>query len=67
MNAETEPPADDDMVPIDVPIPDAVEQATPVTDEAADPVATFEHDAEVPEADALDQAREVPLDDDWDR
>jgi hypothetical protein len=44
---------------------DVQEQHEPVTDEYPD--APLPHDAEVPEADALDQSIEVPLDEDDDR
>ena len=58
--------------PPDAPQPDALDQSTPVadeedgTDEATESPAST-RDSEVPEADALDQEREVPLEDDWDR
>jgi hypothetical protein len=49
------------MSDVEVPEPDAVEQAIPVTDTAAlvDPT----RDPEAPEADALEQAMEAPVDD----
>jgi hypothetical protein len=56
--------------PPDAPEPDALEQATPAVDDIDDdaeetpPLCTG---PEVSEADALDQRREVPLDDEWDR
>jgi hypothetical protein len=50
-------------MPIDVPEPDALDQATPVIDEDDGPPLTLERDLEVAEADALDQARAVPMDD----
>ena len=48
------------MSDIEVPEPDAVEQALPVTDDPKFVEPTL--DAEVPEADALEQAREEPVD-----
>ena len=66
------PDTDDARDATDVSLPteaaegDALDQATPVTstnegDEPAPPA--FVRGIETPEADALDQAREVPLDD----
>jgi hypothetical protein len=59
---------DEDLAVIDdieVPIPDAIDQARPLgTTEAAPRSIT--DDIEVPIADALDQARPVPLDDEDD-
>jgi len=52
--------------PPDAPLPDAIEQATPVADDEDDEVSPALAD-EVDEADALDQSRVVPLDDDVDR
>jgi hypothetical protein len=57
-------------IPPDAPEPDALDQATPAAeddDEEADETPSLGTIREVSEADALDQHREVPLDDDWDR
>jgi hypothetical protein len=57
-------------IPPDAPEPDALDQATPAVDdvdEETDETPSLGTSQEVPEADALDQHREVPLDDDWDR
>jgi hypothetical protein len=53
--------------PPDAPLPDAIEQATPVADDDEDDEVSPALDDEVDEADALDQSRVVPLDDDDDR
>jgi hypothetical protein len=53
-------------LPPDAPVPDAIEQATSVDDEPEE-IVHLARDLDVPEADALDQAREVPLDDDHER
>ena len=50
------------MSDLEVPEPDAVEQALPVADTAGFVEPTLE--AEVPEADALEQAMEAPVDED---
>jgi hypothetical protein len=57
-------------IPPDAPVPDALEQATPVVDDDVndvDETPSLDTAREVSEADALDQRREVPLEDDWDR
>jgi hypothetical protein len=59
--------------PPDAPEPDALDQATPAVDDIEDDDDVEEETPplrtgpEVSEADALDQRREVPLDDEWDR
>lgn len=58
------PDADDASLPAEAAEGDALDQATPVTDDddGGRPV-SISRSIETPEADALDQAREVPLDD----
>jgi hypothetical protein len=56
--------------PLDAPEPDALDQATPAADdidEEGEETSPLHAAPEVSEADALDQRREVPLDDEWDR
>jgi hypothetical protein len=57
-------------IPPDAPVPDALDQATPAVDdvdEEVDEEPSVDVALEASEADVLDQQREVPLDDDWDR
>jgi hypothetical protein len=57
-----------DAIPADAPEADVEEQREPVTRSTPDPVVALRvEDPEVPEADALEQAMEVPVDDDAER
>jgi len=56
--------SDDTPLPAEVSEPDALDQATPVVDDDGGLPARLERDFETPEADALDQALDAPMDDD---